>query len=88
MAKPTFTSAFATWVQDEDLSRHRLHLRRPAVRQHQTAFGEGGSGGATFIEAAALAALGAAVVIDGRGTADREREFREASYGALHRLEP
>jgi hypothetical protein len=27
-------------------------------------------------------------VIDGRGTADREREFREASYGALHRLEP
>jgi len=51
----------------------------------KTAFGEGGPRGATFIEAATFAALGAfAVVIDGRGTAEREREFREASYGAIH----
>jgi dipeptidyl aminopeptidase/acylaminoacyl peptidase len=49
------------------------------------AFGEGGARGAGFIEAAALAALGAfVVVLDGRGTAERERAFREASYGALH----
>ncbi len=49
------------------------------------AFGEGGPRGAAFIEAAALAALGAFVVVmDGRGTAERERAFREASYGALH----
>jgi dipeptidyl-peptidase-4 len=48
------------------------------------AFGEGGPRGATFIEAASLAALGAfVVVIDGRGTAERERAFREASHGAL-----
>ena len=48
------------------------------------AFGEGGPRGATFTDAAALAALGAfVVVIDGRGTAERERAFREASYGAL-----
>lgn len=49
------------------------------------AFGEGGARGDTFIEAAALAALGAfALVLDGRGTAEREREFREASHGAIH----
>ncbi len=48
------------------------------------AFGEGGPRGATFMDAAALAALGAFVVVmDGRGTAERERAFREASYGAL-----
>ena len=48
------------------------------------AFGEGGPRGATFTEAAALAALGAFVVVmDGRGTAERERRFREASHGAV-----
>lgn len=48
------------------------------------AFGEGGARGATFMDAAALAALGAFVVVmDGRGTAERERDFREASYGSL-----
>ncbi len=49
------------------------------------AFGEGGARGDAFIEAATFAALGAfAVVLDGRGTAEREREFREASHGAVH----
>ncbi|MGB6487365.1 MAG: DPP IV N-terminal domain-containing protein [Steroidobacteraceae bacterium] len=49
------------------------------------AFGEGGPRGSTFIEAAALAALGTFVVVmDGRGTAERERAFRQASYGAVH----
>lgn len=39
----------------------------------------------TYTEAATLAALGAfALVLDGRGTAERERLFREASHGALH----
>ena len=48
-------------------------------------FGESGGRDAAFIAAAAFAALGAfAVVVDGRGTAEREREFREASYGAIH----
>lgn len=43
-----------------------------------------GLAGAAYIEAATLAALGAfALVMDGRGTAERERSFREASYGAL-----
>jgi dipeptidyl aminopeptidase/acylaminoacyl peptidase len=38
----------------------------------------------TLLEAAAYAALGAfALVLDGRGTAYRERSFREASYGAI-----
>jgi dipeptidyl aminopeptidase/acylaminoacyl peptidase len=38
----------------------------------------------TFQEAMALSALGAWVlVLDGRGTAYRERAFRQASYGAL-----
>ncbi len=37
-----------------------------------------------YLEAASLAALGAFVLmIDGRGTAYRERAFREASYGAI-----
>lgn len=41
--------------------------------------------GETYLEAAAYAALGAfALVLDGRGTAFRERKFREASYGAIH----
>lgn len=41
--------------------------------------------GETYLEAAAYAALGAfALVLDGRGTAFRERKFREASYGAVH----
>lgn len=36
-------------------------------------------------DAAHLAALGCFVlVLDGRGTANRERAFREASYGAVH----
>lgn len=49
------------------------------------AFGEGGARGAAFIEAATLAALGAfALVLDGRGTAERERGFREASHGVIH----
>ena len=40
---------------------------------------------ATLLEAASYAALGAfALVLDGRGTAGRERKFREASYGAIH----
>lgn len=40
----------------------------------------------TFQEALALAALGAWVlVLDGRGTAYRERAFRQASYGALQK---
>lgn len=48
------------------------------------AFGEGGPRDAAFLEAASLAALGAfAIVIDGRGTAERERPFREASHGAV-----
>lgn len=39
----------------------------------------------TFLEAAAYAALGAfTLVLDGRGTAYRERKFREASYSAIH----
>jgi dipeptidyl aminopeptidase/acylaminoacyl peptidase len=39
----------------------------------------------TLLEAAAYAALGAfTLVLDGRGTACRERKFREASYGAIH----
>jgi dipeptidyl-peptidase-4 len=39
----------------------------------------------TFLEAAGYAALGAfALVLDGRGTANRERAFRQASYGAIH----
>jgi len=38
----------------------------------------------TFMEAAVLATLGAfAFVLDGRGTAGRERAFREASHGAV-----
>ncbi|MDQ7909019.1 DPP IV N-terminal domain-containing protein [Phytohabitans sp. ZYX-F-186] len=38
----------------------------------------------TFVEAAGYAALGAfCLVLDGRGTANRERAFRQASYGAL-----
>jgi dipeptidyl-peptidase-4 len=38
----------------------------------------------TFLEAMALATLGAWVlVLDGRGTAWRERAFRQASYGAV-----
>jgi dipeptidyl aminopeptidase/acylaminoacyl peptidase len=48
------------------------------------AFGDGPST-AIFLEAAAYAALGAFVlVLDGRGTAGRERKFREASHGAIH----
>jgi dipeptidyl-peptidase 4 len=48
------------------------------------AFGDGAMNGA-YLEAAALATLGAfAVVMDGRGTAERERSFRDASYGAIH----
>ncbi len=39
----------------------------------------------TFLEAAGYAQLGAFVlVLDGRGTAGRERSFRKASYGAVH----
>jgi dipeptidyl aminopeptidase/acylaminoacyl peptidase len=39
----------------------------------------------TLLEAAAYATLGAfALVLDGRGTANRERKFREASHGAVH----
>lgn len=38
----------------------------------------------TYLEAAGYAALGAfALVLDGRGTANRERDFRQASYGAI-----
>ncbi|HEX4199038.1 MAG TPA: DPP IV N-terminal domain-containing protein [Caulobacteraceae bacterium] len=47
-------------------------------------FVDGSLGGSAFLEAAHLAALGAYVLIlDGRGTAFRERAFREASYGAV-----
>lgn len=42
------------------------------------------AGTTTYLEAAGYAALGAfAVVLDGRGTANRERAFRQASYGAI-----
>ncbi|WP_394378425.1 DPP IV N-terminal domain-containing protein [Saccharopolyspora spinosa] len=38
-----------------------------------------------YIDTAAFARLGAfALVLDGRGTANRERDFRQASYGAAH----
>ena len=41
---------------------------------------------ATLLEAASLAELGAfSFIVDGRGTAEREREFRTASYGAIER---
>jgi dipeptidyl-peptidase 4 len=44
----------------------------------------GGSVGDGLLVAAMLAQLGAfTLVIDGRGTANRERAFREASYGAI-----
>jgi dienelactone hydrolase len=50
----------------------------------KTVFADGGFSTSAFLEAAHLAALGAYVlVIDGRGTAYREKSFREASYGAV-----
>jgi dipeptidyl-peptidase 4 len=51
----------------------------------QSSFAAGGMSAIAYLEGAHLAALGAYVLIlDGRGTADRERAFREASYGAAH----
>lgn len=51
----------------------------------QSSFAAGGIAFHAYLEAAHLAALGAYVLIlDGRGTAERERAFREASYGAAH----
>jgi dipeptidyl-peptidase-4 len=45
----------------------------------------GGSTEPGYFEAAHMAALGAFVLIlDGRGTAERERGFRDASWGAIH----
>lgn len=52
----------------------------------KSAFALGGLGNdLQYLEAAHLSALGAFVVLlDGRGTANRERAFRVASYGAVH----
>jgi dipeptidyl aminopeptidase/acylaminoacyl peptidase len=52
----------------------------------KSAFAHGGVGtDLQLLEAAHLATLGAFVLIlDGRGTAGRERSFAQASYGALH----
>jgi dipeptidyl-peptidase-4 len=45
----------------------------------------GGEVGGDYLAAASLAALGVfTLILDGRGTANRERAFREASYGAIH----
>jgi dipeptidyl aminopeptidase/acylaminoacyl peptidase len=50
----------------------------------KSAFTSGGIMG-EYVTAAALAQLGMfTVIIDGRGTAHRERAFRTASYGAIH----
>jgi dipeptidyl aminopeptidase/acylaminoacyl peptidase len=51
----------------------------------QSAFGGGMAGDYRFAEAAHLSALGAYVLmVDGRGTAEREQAFRVLSYGAIH----
>jgi dipeptidyl-peptidase-4 len=52
----------------------------------KSAFAHGGFGtDLQLAEAAHLASLGAFVLlVDGRGTAGRERAFHEASYGAIH----
>ena len=48
-------------------------------------FGSGALGGIAYLDAMHLSALGAFVLIlDGRGTAERERAFRTASHRAVH----
>jgi dipeptidyl aminopeptidase/acylaminoacyl peptidase len=48
-----------------------------------SSFADGGLGSGTYLDAAHLSALGAwALVLDGRGTANREQAFRTASYRA------
>lgn len=51
----------------------------------QSSFADGGFGSNTYSDAAHLTSLGAYVlVLDGRGTANRERSFRAASHRAAH----
>ncbi|MFM8499892.1 MAG: DPP IV N-terminal domain-containing protein [Chakrabartia sp.] len=48
-------------------------------------YSDGSVGGSTYLDAAHLSSLGAWVLIlDGRGTAEREQLFRTASYRAAH----
>lgn len=50
-----------------------------------SSFASGDIGGGTYVDAVHLASLGAYVLIlDGRGTANREQDFRTASYRAAH----
>jgi dipeptidyl-peptidase-4 len=51
----------------------------------QTSFADGGLSAASYLDAVHLSSLGAFVlVLDGRGTANREQAFRTASYRSVH----
>ena len=51
----------------------------------QSSFADGGIASGSFLEGMHVSALGAfALILDGRGTANREQAFRTASHGAVH----